>query len=180
MSSQGFSKFCFIGWNVVFFFVMLVIWDPSAYLWWLNSFSHVFHRTALQSSALFPLRCATVQLRSSIRPFAQWNLILAHLQHSRSHIVSKSHRTFNACNASPVACAHGCAIACTQNKHFRRCGFGSKVAKFAWSGLSQPMLVNDGSGLLFFMRWSGRWRNRGTGMGLGRPLSSWGAWPSHF
>jgi len=36
---------------------------------------------------LLPLRCATAQMSSTTRPFAQWNLILTPLQHSKFNIV---------------------------------------------------------------------------------------------
>jgi len=60
------------------------------------------------SWAVFPLRCATAQLHSVTRPFAQWNLILAHL-HSKLYVVQKSHSPFTVGHASVVVIAHGYA-----------------------------------------------------------------------
>ena len=39
------------------------------------------------------------------------NLILAHLQHSKSYVAYTSHNPFNAWNTSFFVCLHGCAIA---------------------------------------------------------------------
>jgi len=62
--------------------------------------------------SVFPLRCASVQLRGTSKPFAQWNLILAHLQHSKFHILYMyiSHRPITAWNASLVVSTwlHSC------------------------------------------------------------------------
>ena len=53
--------------------------------------------------AMFP-----PQLRSTTRPFAQWNLILAHLQHSKFNILYILHGPWN---ALLVVCPPDCAIA---------------------------------------------------------------------
>jgi len=53
------------------------------------------------------------------KPFVQWNLILAHLQHSEFNIVYISR---GPCNASPVVHSHGCAIAYSSLKEtFAQC-----------------------------------------------------------
>ena len=69
----------------------------------------------------FPLRCATAQLRSATKPFAQWNIILAHMQRFKFHSVYKSHRPFTAWNGSLVVIAQGCASACALKQRFAQC-----------------------------------------------------------
>ena len=46
------------------------------------------------------------QLRRTTRPFALWNLILAHLQHSEFDIVYTSHSLFETFHWSCVYCLH--------------------------------------------------------------------------
>jgi len=54
-------------------------------------------------------------LRGTTRPFAQLNLILAHLQHSKFHIVYIA-KAFG--NVSPVVCLHSCEIECVLKQTF--------------------------------------------------------------
>ena len=65
------------------------------------------------------------QLRSTTRPFVQWNLILTHLQHSKFPIIYiyiyLLHRSLTTWNASLVVCSHGCAIACTLKQTSAQC-----------------------------------------------------------
>jgi len=71
-----------------------------------------------------------VRMRSTIRWFAQWNLILAHLQHSKFNYGYIPHSPCDAWNTSLVACAHGCAIACSLNKHLLSAGFFKENVRY--------------------------------------------------
>ena len=51
-------------------------------------------------------------MRRTTSAFALWNLILAHLQHSKFNIVGISHSPVNIWNASQFVCLHGWAISC--------------------------------------------------------------------
>jgi len=53
----------------------------------LPSFKFYIDIYACYLTVVFLLRCATAQMRSTIRPFAQWNLILGHFQHSKFNIL---------------------------------------------------------------------------------------------
>jgi len=56
---------------------ILMFFCINSYLCWADS--------AVMSSVL--LRYAAAQLHSTTSPFAQWNLVLVHSQHSKSHIL---------------------------------------------------------------------------------------------
>ena len=72
-------------------------------------------RNAVDDAMLRRYSLWGAQTRSTSRPFAQWKLIFAHLQHSKFYIVYTSQSPFNAWG---VVCLHGCAIACAlKNKY---------------------------------------------------------------
>ena len=63
----------------------------------------------------------SAQMRSATRPFARWNLIFAHSQHSKFYIVYILHSPCNARDASLVVCLYGCTIACALKQIFAKC-----------------------------------------------------------
>jgi len=88
---------------------------PLSQFWWAVCESY--------PEPLFSLRCAAAQMSSTTRPFAQWNIILTHLQHSKFNIVYISHSAFTAWNASLFVCLQSCAIACAKRPTFSQCKY---------------------------------------------------------
>jgi len=75
------------------------------------------------------------------RAFAQWNLILAHLQHSKFDIVYASQSPFE---TFQWLCLHGCEIACALKQTFTQCKIF--LQRHCWSLTSRTCvntLINE-------------------------------------
>jgi len=94
--------------------------------------------TGESSSPVFPLWCETAQLRSTTRPFAQWNLILAHKQHSnfkreKSLFWTDAERFWAYCIAHLEAIWIKCVL----------CLYFDKIFYYSFLGIPYVLILED-------------------------------------